>query len=323
MNRSDYAYSVAYVRAIESKLLTPSDIESLIGAKTTADALRILSDKGYGADISDRNFEAALTRAYRKCFDEISEIAPKDAPLDVLLYKNDFHNLKVVLKGVRLGVRDYENYIITPATCDWESLITGAVNGDFDNFPIMLKDTAAKAYDILGRTGDSQLCDTLVDRASMDYALNEAVRSKNEFMIGLTTLTNTLTDIKIAARCALTGKDRDFADMAISSKPDLSRDELIKSAASGLGALCEYLSGAGYGDAASALGISVADYEKYADNTINDYMKNAKYITMGIEPLISYIRSKENEIQSVRIIISAKQNGIDEEKIRKRLRKVI
>lgn len=323
MNRSDYAYSVAYVRAIESKLLTPSDIESLISAKTIDDVLRILSDKGYGADISASDFEAALTRAYRRCFDEIKEIAPKDAPLDVLLYKNDFHNLKVVLKGVRLGVRDYENYIITPATCDWESLLAGAVSGDFESFPPMLKDTAMRAYDILGRTGDSQLCDTLVDRASMDYALDEALRSKNEFIIGLTSLTNTLTDIKIAARCALTGKDRDFADMAISSKPDLSRDELIKSAASNIGALCEYLSGAGYGEAASALGQSVADYEKYADNTINDYMKNAKYITMGIEPLISYIRSKENEIQSVRIIISAKQNGIDEEKIRKRLRKVI
>lgn len=323
MNRSDYAYSVAYVRAIESRLLTPSDIESLIGAKTTADALRLLADKGYGADISAENFEAALTRAYRKSFDEIKEIAPKDAPLDVLLYKNDFHNLKVVLKGVRLGVRDYENYIITPATCDWKSLITGAVSGDFSQFPPMLRETAMAAYDILGRTGDSQLCDTLVDRASMDYALGEAVSSKNEFMIGLTTLTNTLTDIKIAARCALTDKDRDFADMAISSKPDLSRDELIKSAVSGMGALCEYLSGAGYDEAASALGISVADYEKYADNTINAYMKNSRFITMGIEPLISYIRSKENEIQSIRIIISAKQNGIDEEKIRNRLRKVI
>ncbi len=323
MNRSDYAYSVAYVRAIESRLLNRADIESLIGAKTAADALRLLSDKGYGTDISEANFEKVLTDAYKASFDEIKEIAPKEAPLDVLLCKNDFHNLKVVLKGVQLGVRDWQNYIITPATCDWEAFINAVAGADFDMFPPMLKDTALKAYEILGQTGDSQLCDTLVDRASMDYALEEAKKSKNEFMVGLTSLTNTLTDIKIAARCALTGKDMDFADMAISAHPDLNREELIKSAVSGIASLCEFLKAAGYGDGADALKNSVADFEKYADNQINHYMKNSRYITMGIEPLISYIRSKENEIQTVRIIISAKQNGIDEDKIRARLREVV
>lgn len=322
MKSSDYAYSVAYVRAIENRLLTKTDIENLISAKSAQDALKILADKGYGSEIAGNNFEKALDNAFLKCYEEISAVAPKDAGIEVVLYKNDFHNLKVVLKGVLLGVRDYENYIITPSTIDYETLIKGVAGADFDDFPEMLKQTAKIAYDILGTTGDSQLSDTIIDKASMDYMLHKAKESKNEFLIGLMSLSNTLTDIKTAVRCALTQKDAVFADMAISSECSINRENLIKSIISGDGAVIEFLSSSGYDKAAEALKISLAEYEKYADNEINDYMKNSKYITLGIEPLLAYIYAKQNEIQSIRIIIGAKQNGIDENKIRMRLRKV-
>lgn len=320
MNRSDYAYSVAYIRAIENKLLTVSDIESLIGANSVDSALRLLSDKGYGSSISEANIDEALSQVFSKCYDEVKSIAPKDAPLDVLLYKNDFHNLKVVLKGVQLGIRDYKNYIIIPSTLDYETIINCVSKGEYDALGKMLGDVSKKAYDILTSTGDSQLCDSLIDKASMDYTLNEAMNSKNEFLIGLIKLTNTLTDIKIAARCALTGKDSDFADMALSGKSLVNRDELIRVIPMGFTNLLEYLSSHGFEKEAASLKNSVAQYEKYSDEAVNEYMKNSKYITMGIEPLISYIYSRQNEIQTIRIIISAKQNGIEEEKIRERLR---
>ena len=320
MNRSDYAYSVAYVRAIENKLLTKADIESLINAPSEGDALRILADKGYGAKVLDENFENALNESFEKCYNEIKDIAPKNSPLDVLLYKNDFHNLKVVLKGVQLGVKDYKNYIITPATIDYETLIDSIAKAQFGELPSMLGEVASKAYEILGKTGDSQLSDLCIDKASMDFCLSQAQKSKNEVLTELIKLTNTLTNIKIAARCALTQKDASFADMALSDSSGLDRRELISKISLGFESLLEYLSSCGFSDEAAALKISVAEYEKYADNTINDYMKNSKYITLGIEPLIAYIYSKQNEIQAIRIIIGAKQNGIDEEKIRVRLR---
>lgn len=323
MNRSDYAYSVAYVRAIENRLLTKSDIENLILAKSADDVLRIISDKGYGSGITGENFDKALNDAFTKCFEEITDIAPEDSNLEILLYKNDFHNLKVVLKGVQIGVRDYENYIINPSTVDYETLIKGIASANFDDFPQMLKSVAQKAYDILGKTGDSQLSDTIIDKEAMDYTLLEAKKTKNEFLIGLVKLTNTLTDIKIAARCALTQKDAEFINMAISQDSSINRDELLKTSLGGIASLNDFLSSSGYTEAAKALKKSVADYEKYADNTINDYMKNSKYITLGIEPLLAYIYSKQNEIQAIRIILSAKQNGISEDKIRMRLRSFV
>lgn len=319
MNRSDYAYSVAYIRAIENKLLSHSDIESLITADTPEAAARFLSDKGYGSISSLDNIDTVLQEAFSKCFDEVKSIAPKDAPLDVLLYKNDFHNLKVVLKAVQLGIKDYSNYIILPSTINYETIIASVVKGDISSLDDMLSDVAKRAYDILSTTGDSQLCDCLIDKAAMDYSLSVAKESKNEFLEGLVRLTNTLTDIKIAARCVLTGKDADFADMSLSEDSMIERGELIRHISLGFSNLLEYIASCGFEKAAAALKISLNEFEKYSDEAIGEYVKDTKYITLGIEPLISYIYSKQNEIQSIRIIINAKLNDIDEEKIRERI----
>ena len=319
MNRSDYAYSVAYIRAIENKLLSHSDIESLITADTLEAAARFLSDKGYGSISSLDNIDAVLQEAFSKCFDEVKSIAPKDAPLDVLLYKNDFHNLKVVLKAVQLGIKDYSNYIILPSTINYETIIASVVKGDISSLDDMLSDVAKRAYDILSTTGDSQLCDCLIDKAAMDYSLSVAKESKNEFLEGLVRLSNTLTDIKIAARCVLTGKDADFADISLSEDSMIERGELIRHISSGFSNLLEYIASCGFEKAAAALKISLNEFEKYSDEAIGEYVKDTKYITLGIEPLISYIYSKQNEIQSIRIIINAKLNDIDEEKIRERI----
>ena len=43
---------------------------------------------------------------------------------------------------------------------------------------------------------------------------------------------------------------------------------------------------------------------------------------MGVEPLISYILRKQTEIQNVRVILSAKLNGISPDIIRNRIREV-
>ena len=49
-------------------------------------------------------------------------------------------------------------------------------------------------------------------------------------------------------------------------------------------------------------------------------MKESKYISFGIEPLIGYLAAKESEIMTVRIIMAGKLAGIPAELIKERLR---
>ncbi|MGB4659285.1 MAG: V-type ATPase subunit, partial [Mobilitalea sp.] len=60
--------------------------------------------------------------------------------------------------------------------------------------------------------------------------------------------------------------------------------------------------------------------EKLLDNKLIDYVKRAKYVPFGIEPLVGYLIAKDNEIKIARIILAGKLAGISPELLRERLR---
>lgn len=321
MNQTDYAYGVSYIRSIENRLMDKGDIEGLIMTKTPEEAMRMLNDKGYSNEIvSPSEYEKLLSNQQSLCWETVREVAPVGAPLDILLYKNDFHNLKVVIKAIFSNRKDYESMFLKPATVDTEVIVNAISDKDFSVLPEMLRAAAERGYEALANTEDSQLLDIITDKAAMDYTMKCAEISKSEFIEDLIRLENTLADIKIAYRAMKTEKNADFLKQALSEKSGLSREALISASLSGEDALLSYISQNGFEEAANALKISVSEYEKYQDRTKNVFVQKASYITLGAEPLIAYILKKQAELLSVRIIMSCKINGFSESVIRERLR---
>ncbi len=321
MNDLDFAYSVAYIRTIENRLLTKTDIENLVSAKSFDDAMRILVDKGFAAEqVSSQEFEKILSHQTETAWNEVTNALPEGANLELLMYKNDFHNLKVALKGVNGGVKDYEQYILKPTVLDFKLVLSAVINGDFSLLPKEFAVPLSEAFDVLSRTSDSQLADIIIDKAEMDYTYKKAVETGSDFLIGYVKLLNTLSDIKTAVRCARTEKTLDFAERAISDSSDISKQRLIRSVLSGEDAVIQEISEQGFSESAEALKISLAEFEKYSDMKITEYMKNAAYMAFGIEPIVAYINKKRSEVQSVRIILSGKAGGLSPDEIRLRLR---
>ena len=48
--------------------------------------------------------------------------------------------------------------------------------------------------------------------------------------------------------------------------------------------------------------------------------KKAKYVFFGFEPIAAYYYAKKAELKTLRVILFAKQAGLDEETIRERVR---
>ena len=65
---------------------------------------------------------------------------------------------------------------------------------------------------------------------------------------------------------------------------------------------------------------NITELEKQADNFLIRYIKKAKYITFGIEPLIAYLIAKENEVKLARIVLTGKKSHLPPEVIKERLR---
>ena len=72
------------------------------------------------------------------------------------------------------------------------------------------------------------------------------------------------------------------------------------------------------GKAAAAQGMT--QFEKEADNAVRDYVLQSNFVSFGQEVLVEYLSALENEITSLRIILTGKRMGIPEAKLRERLR---
>lgn len=88
----------------------------------------------------------------------------------------------------------------------------------------------------------------------------------------------------------------------------------------GLDGVCSYLEKIGYSQAVSALKISKSVFECWCDNKIVEDIKSQKYDSFSIGPIIAYVIARENEIKTVKIILSGKINGFDNEFIKERVR---
>lgn len=324
MSKMDYAYSVAYIRSIENTLLTKSDYEALIAAKSTAEAIQILFDKGYGEALSpEEPFETLLENELQKAWDMMRGNAPEKELVDILLFENDFANLKLLLKSVFSSQKEYALLLKKPYTCPPDRIYNALLNRRFDDLPEMLKASAEEAFSLLSASMEADRADACIDKAAMEYTFAAAYKTGNAFLIRLFLLKNTQQAIKIAYRSALWKKTVQELESAIPAVLDIERSSLIKAALAGEDAVIDCLSHAGYEEAAQKLSHSSAAFEKYCDDQRMALTEGARYTAFGFEPLAAYIMKKQAEIQNVRMILTAKSNEIEEDVIRQRLRDAV
>ena len=59
-----------------------------------------------------------------------------------------------------------------------------------------------------------------------------------------------------------------------------------------------------------------------ADNYLISFLKRAKYVVFGLEPVVAYLLARENEVKMIRMIMIGKLNGLATDLLRSRLRDI-
>jgi V/A-type H+-transporting ATPase subunit C len=237
------------------------------------------------------------------------------------LYSNDFHNLKAAIKQVYRN-SELEDIYITQGTIEPDLIIKAVKEHNFSELPEFLQGCAEEAYQVMMHTGDSQLCDVIIDKAALETILSKSRETKNEVLILYGELKTAIADINIAIRSCKTGKDISFMKRAIVECSSLNKEELITAAFEGIDAIYQYLQSTQYSDAVNALKQSFSSFERWSDNFIIENIKPQRYNPFTISPLAAYILARENEIKTVRILLSGKRNDISDNSIRERLREM-
>lgn len=318
MAEKQYYYAVARIRSKEVALLGKSDIEQLMNCKNEKECLRILTDKGWGRT-GEETAEQLLEAEREKTWELMRELVDDMSVFNTFLYENDFHNLKAAIKQVYTDTKS-NNLFISHGTLDTELIIQAVKEHDFAKLPEHMRGCAQEAFEVLLHTGDSQLCDVIIDKAALETILIKSRESGNDVLAQYGEQRVAVADINIAIRSSKTGKDRSFMDRALAECESLDKEELIHAALEGTDAIYSYLRTTVYADAVDALQESASAFERWSDNLIIRHIRPQKYNPFTLSPLAAYILAKENEIKTVRILLSGKRNDIPDSSIRERLR---
>ena len=321
MAKPDYIYAVARIRAKELLCFGSPAMEQLMACKTYEECLRMLNEKGWGDGSAGQTPESLLDGERNKTWEQLRELVEDMSVFDVFLYANDYHNLKAAIKENYAPSHGADIYS-SNGTIDPAVFRQAADEHDFSVLPAGMRDAAEEAMSVLRETGDGQLCDIIIDKAALNAILQAGKASGDPLLAFYAEHTVATANIKTAVRCQKTGKSLDFIRRALAKCDTLDVSLLAQTAVESFEAIIEYLGRTCYSGAAEALTQSASAFERWCDNRLIEKIRPQKYETSTIGPLAAWLLARENEIKTVRILLSGKRNGLSDDAIRERLREM-
>ena len=316
MRDTDYAYCVARIRANERYLLKEKDLSELLECKTYDSAMEYLLNKKWVSEkgeISD-----CIRYQSEKLWTLLSESVPDKKELDKLCVINDFFNIKVAVKCHFTG-KDPSAYYVKPTTLSLDELTEKVASHKFSAIEGNKGKCAEESYKTACLTENGQNADIIIDRACIDEIRSYA-KEKSGVTREICSFICDTANIKIAFRCAMTNKKRDFTETAIGECSALSRKDLVEATLKGADSLCEYLAKTPYVEGAEIYLNSPAEYEKWCDNKIIAMAKKSGFTAFGFDPVCAYYYAKLTETKSVRIILTGLKSGAEKSEIKERVR---
>ena len=309
----------AILRAKEAKMLSGAKLERMLAEPSFADACRIATESGYedmsGMDVAGINASLAAYRARELA--EIADLAPDISVLDLFRMKYGYHNAKAIVKSG--GDLEKAADLLSDAArfTPEEILAVYQSEAGSGKLPEAYAAAIREARTALARTGNPQISDYILDKAFFAESLREAKRSGKPFIEDYIRLQIDKANLRSALRTMDMERREELLEYALIEGGTVSVEE-IRGALDNREDLIRLFAPTILGKAAAAPGMT--QFEKEADNAVRDYVLQSSFISFGQEVLVEYLSALENEITSLRIILTGKRMGIPEAKLRERLR---
>lgn len=316
-----YAYAVARIRALENSLFSMTAMEQLLACDSLEQAVACLEEKGWKDEEGSLDIDRILSRQEEEIWERIGELKVDMSVFDVLTLPNLYHNLKAAIKESCIE-GEYPHSFYKDSSVSREEMRSIIQNKDFHRLPHHMWEVASEAYETLLHTGDGQKCDIMIDRAALQAIFKAGMASEHKIIRDYASQLVLTSNIKIALRAAKTQKTVEFLRQALAESSQMDKEGLAKNAAAGYDSFLAYLASSGYEEAAEAIKESDSAFERWCDNRMIDTIQAQKYNAFTIGPLVAYVIARQNEIKTVRIIVTGIANGIAKEVIRERIRKM-
>ncbi|UCG58428.1 MAG: V-type ATPase subunit [Phycisphaerales bacterium] len=314
-----YAFETAQVRAIEMGMLSRTNLLDMANAQDLASAAAALAATEYalpqasagGLGFGEVENMLLLRRtAARQLFSDLI----LDEPI-VRLFKarDDFANLRLAVRRA-LTDRPLGTDYSPDGNVDAELFEQVFEEENYELFPDYMQQATEQAVLAYYQNKDIRRIDHAIDAAEAQYNLRMARKLGSVFLLGLFKIRIDLTNIRTMLRLKFTESEQRNVFL---QGGFIELERFIHGLDVGyesLGALffvTPYHHVVDIGANYLASNKSFLKIEQQCEEHLTGYLKSTVRITAGPQPIIAYLLMKENEIRTVRLILTAKKNHLD------------
>lgn len=322
-----YGYETALVRVLEGQMLTHGTMLDIANAENFAAAIEFLTGSDYAMGSGDcglGDVEAMLLAKRSEVRKLFVDLMLDEELVELLRAREDFANMRLAVRRVvterPIGV-DYSDEGSVPAE-EFEEIFE---QENYSRFPEYLQEAVEEA--VLGYYVDKDIrqIDYGIDRIQFAYKLRRAREIGSVFLTSLFKTQVDLTNIRTTLRLKLAEKDAKEARPLIIEGGFIEIDRFMHVFDIGYEAIGPLFYATPYHNTIEA-GVSYLTSEQSflrLEEKCQDYMmgflKTTLMLTAGPQPVIAYFMLKENEIRTVRMLLTCKMNSLDTKLILDRL----
>lgn len=314
-----YPYAVSKIKVKENRLLTNTNLEQLASENNIQRIVSILIERGYEFDLSKRYeyYEEVLEKAEEDMYKLIKEIIEEEDIIKIFLSENDYYNIKLFLKA-SIQSKECKDKLLDSGIISKEEIILIMENKEYDKLDKEIKQAIIEALEQYEKIKMPYIIDSVLDKACFSNMRKLAEKLNNKFILKYVENLIDITNIKTFFRIRKIYKDINIFNISYIEGGKITlntfrenineEDENLKYKFIGFSNTIEQ---------------AVYDYnnlDKFCDNCIMNYIKEAKLMPLTIEPILAYMYAKRTELKNLRIIFTGKLNNISSGKIKERLR---
>lgn len=339
MDNTSFAQSVAWIRVLETKLLSENELERMVLARDAKDAYKILNETEYSTHVGDidkvEDFQEVINAGLKDSKSTVEKIVPYKHIFNILWFRYDFHNMKVLLKA-KNGGKTYEevaDYTYDFGAVDLDRLKKYILEGDVDTgFGIdienekYMKESIKLAQAQFDKDDDPQLIDVILDKRFCEIINKISEESGNRFLEEFTDKYIDLKNIELFMRLKIQNREETLLEKGFIHGGSLEKYRFADAFRKDIADFAENLKHTNY---SQIIKDAVKGYEeeksfvqldKLSYDHLNNYIQSAKRIALGPEPIFAYFWAKKNNAQVIRSVMVGKLNEVQPEDIRKMIR---
>ncbi len=324
-DNTKFAYAVGRIRVLEDRMVDHAKLLRMIDAPDFETSFSVLNETSYAELFSllktSFDFEELLYLELERLKSLFDRLAPGNLILESLWFKYDALNIKTLIKA-KLGEKQSYS-LFKVGTIDEEALRYFIFEGTGD-IPVRLKELINKVRAEYERNKDPEMIDIILDRHYFSKLKEASNINRVPFFVHLVNSNIDLANVKIFLRLKAEKRERDVFTRYFIRGGILNLKFFMENFEKSLEDFIAKFRFSPYHIVVSS-GVdfylkngSFFAFDKLMDDYIMNYLKRAKFISFGIEPLIGYLTAKEGEIKNLRLILSSKQNHVKTELIKER-----